>query len=371
LILVFAFTLVSLFVPAAPDGGSATVPQWTKNVTRDLGLRRFDNFDTKTWTQQQGVAFLSSTRLAVYQVVRSEQVPALQARSESGGAGSFQLRIVILDVESGREIHHLELPTNAEQASVLPTTEAKFLVRTGNTLYLYSPDFERLATRLLPSGDRGNREEWQVRVSPSGSFVFLAHKLVFESGDKDRIEVQMLDASNLELLRTIPVSFLAFWSAGDDFLISKTQSTRDEYASVSLDGNWHPLLQDDPYCAHLYTFRALPSGNVAEVSCGFKARVIDSSGKVLHSFRVETSQAIDSVQGGDGFLAAQVFHRKTDSFGNGHSNHQGAIWQFRLGDSDPCRAVSAKYEGVRYTLGQKGALAVVDGESLSFFPPIE
>jgi hypothetical protein len=181
----------------------------------------------------------------------------------------------------------------------------------------------------------------------------------------------MLDAKSLELLRNIPVSFLAFWSAGDEFLISKTQTTRDEYAAVTLDGSWHPLSQGDPYCAHLYTFRALPSGNIAEVSCGLRARILDSAGKVLHSFSVETNQAIDSVQGTEGFVAAEVFNRKRDLFDQGHPNSQLAIWQFRLGDSDAVRAIETKYQGIRYSLGGKGALAVVDGESLSVFSAIK
>ena len=87
--------------------------------------------------------------LCIRSTVRAQQT-RLAPRDASGGSGNFILEIKILNAADGSEIKSLQLPTNAEFSKVIATRDGKFIVRTGDILYLYSADFTRLASHALP-----------------------------------------------------------------------------------------------------------------------------------------------------------------------------------------------------------------------------
>src|SRR6202035_28069 len=105
--------------------------------------------------------FLSPERILVYQVNRSRGPAKLSARDASGGSGNFILQIKVLNAQDGAEIKSLQLTTNAEFSKVLATRDGRFIVRTGDVLYLYSSDFARLASRSLPLQRQVQEERWQ------------------------------------------------------------------------------------------------------------------------------------------------------------------------------------------------------------------
>ena len=124
--------------------------------------------------------FISPERLLVYQVNRSRATTKLAPRDASGGSGNFILEIKILNAADGSEIKSLQLPTNAEFSKVLATRDGKFIVRTGDILYLYSADFTRLASHALPLKRQVQEEGWQIGVSPSGDEVELVHQQILK-----------------------------------------------------------------------------------------------------------------------------------------------------------------------------------------------
>ena len=146
-------------------------PKWKVDLTQRYGFQAFDRTINFRWTLHQGLLFISPERLLVYQVNRSRAATKLQARDASGGSGNFILEIKVLDAQDGSEIKSLQLPTNAEFSKVLATRDGKFIVRTGDILYLYSADFTRLASHPLPLKRQVQEEGWQIGVSPSGDEV--------------------------------------------------------------------------------------------------------------------------------------------------------------------------------------------------------
>src|SRR6478609_11783710 len=111
--------------------------KWKIDLTEKYGVQAFDRTINFRWTLHQGVLFISPERLLVYQVNRLRGTTRLAPRDASGGSGNFILEIRILSAADGSEIKSLQLPTNAEFSKVLATRDGKFIVRTGDILYLY------------------------------------------------------------------------------------------------------------------------------------------------------------------------------------------------------------------------------------------
>src|SRR6478609_2621100 len=141
-------------------------PKWRVNLRQRYEFQAFDRTINFRWTLHQGVLFISPERLLVYQVNRSREKTRLAPRDASGGSGNFILEIKVLNAADGTEIKSLQLPTNAEFSKVLATRDGKFIVRTGDILYLYSADFEKLASKPLPLKRAVLGEGWQIGVSP-------------------------------------------------------------------------------------------------------------------------------------------------------------------------------------------------------------
>src|SRR5262249_10507775 len=146
--------------PRAPE------PKWTINLMDKFELQAFDRTIKFPWSLHQDVVFLSPDRVLVYQVNRSRAAVKLKPRDASGGSGNFVLDIRILSAVDGHEIKALQLTTNATASKIMATREGRFLVRTGDVLYLYSANFEPIASKALPLLRAVQEEEWQMDVSP-------------------------------------------------------------------------------------------------------------------------------------------------------------------------------------------------------------
>src|ERR1041385_3281251 len=124
-------------------------PKWKIDLTERYGFQAFDRTINFRWTLHQGVIFLSPARVLVYQVNRSRGETRLAARDASGGTGNFILQIKVLDAKDGSEVKSLDLPTNADFSKVIATHDGKFIVRTGDVLYLRSEEHtSELQSRL-------------------------------------------------------------------------------------------------------------------------------------------------------------------------------------------------------------------------------
>src|SRR5690349_2021712 len=174
-----AATLLCLCWPMHGKAQNAGL-KWRVDLRERYEFQAFDRTINFRWTLHQGVLFISPNRVLVYQVNRARGPAKLAARDASGGSGNFTLAIRVLNVQDGKEIKSMDLPTSAEFSKVIATRGGKFIVRTGDILYLYSANFEMLASKSLPLERQVQEEGWQIGVSPSGEEVALVHQQIFK-----------------------------------------------------------------------------------------------------------------------------------------------------------------------------------------------
>jgi hypothetical protein len=380
-----AMVLLSLCWPAGVSAENAQ-PKWAVDLRQRYGLQAFDRTINFRWTLHQGVLFISPERLLVYQVNRSRGPARLAARDASGGSGNFMLEIKVLNAKDGGEVKSLQLPTNAEFSKVIATRDGKFIVRTGDVVYLYSADFARLASHALPLKRQAQEEGWQIGVSPSGDEVQLVHQQIIKrnalspssSVEKAQVDIEILSADNLETIKSFSLPwFLAAWSAADHALLSSSPTTWAPAATFGLlafDGQWSALMPDWTSAEHpcAYQAVALEHQLFAAFGCG-NLSVFPRTGEKLFSLKTGTKEFVGSLLGGGDFLAIQWERRfvRHDT----SANIPIAMAQplrvdlYALTGSRPLVSVGLHHSNIYYAVSQKGSLAVVDGTSLELFSP--
>jgi hypothetical protein len=361
-------------------------PKWKIDLLERYHFQAFDRTVNFRWTLHQGVLFISPERLLVYQVNRSRGPAKLAARDASGGSGNFILEIKVLNAHDGAEVKSLQLTTNAEFSKVLATRDGKFIVRTGDVLYLYSADFTRLASHALPLKRQAPEEGWQIGVSPSGDQIQLAHQQIIKrnalspssSVEKAQVDVEILSAENLATIKSFSLPwFLASWSAADNALLSSSPTTWAPAATFGLlafDGQWSPLMPDWTSAEHpcAYQAVALEHQLFAAFGCG-NLSVFPRTGEKLFSLKTGTKEFVGSVLCGGDYLAIQWerhFVRHDTS-----ANIPIAMAQplrvdlYELKSTHPLMSVGLHHDNIYYAVSLNGALAVVDGTSLELFSP--
>jgi len=359
--------------------------KWKIDLTEKYGFQAFDRTINFRWTLHQGVLFISPERLLVYQVNRSRATTRLAPRDASGGSGNFILEIKILNAADGTEIKSLQLPTNAEFSKVLATRDGKFIVRTGDILYLYSADFTRLASHALPLKRQVQEEGWQIGVSPSGDEVELVHQQILKRSaispaskvEKAQADIEILSADNLETIKSFSLPwFLASWSGADGALLSSSPTTWSPSASfglLSFAGQWTSLMPDWTSVEHPCTYQevALEHKLFAAFGCG-NFSIFPQTGERLFFLKTGKKEFVNSVQGGGDFMAIQWEHR---SIRRDIANIPVAVAQplrvdlYQIRSSNPLLSVTLHHNNIYYAVSQSGALAVVDGTSLNLYSP--
>ena len=359
--------------------------KWKIDLTEKYGFQAFDRTINFRWTLHQGVLFISPERLLVYQVNRSRSTTRLAPRDASGGSGNFILEIKILNAADGTEIKSLQLPTNAEFSKVLATRDGKFIVRTGDILYLYSADFTRLASHALPLKRQVQEEGWQIGVSPSGDEVELVHQQILKRSaisptskvEKAQADIEILSADNLETIKSFSLPwFLASWSGADGALLSSSPTTWSPSASfglLSFAGQWTSLMPDWTSAEHPCTYQAVALEHklFAAFGCG-NFSVFPQTGERLFFLKTGTKEFVNSVLGGGDFMAIQWEHR---SIRRDIANIPVAVAQplrldlYQIHSSNPLLSVTLHHNNIYYAVSQSGALAVVDGTSLNLYSP--
>ncbi|MGZ4855146.1 MAG: hypothetical protein ACXVKH_07960 [Candidatus Angelobacter sp.] len=369
---------------SACAGAESAQPKWTADLRQRYEFQAFDRTINFRWTLHQGVLFISPERVLVYQVNRSRGAAKLAARDASGGSGNFILEIKVLNAQDGSEVKSLQLPTNAEFSKVIATRDGRFIVRTGDVLYLYSADFTRLASHALPLKRVTQEEGWQIGVSPSGDEVQLVHQQIIKrsalspssSVEKAQVDIEILSSDNLEVIKSFSLPwFLAAWSAADHALLSSSPTTWAPAATFGLlafDGQWSPLMPDWTSAEHpcAYQAVALEHQLFAAFGCG-NLSVFPRTGEKLFSLKTGTKEFVGSVQGGGDYLAIQWERRfvRHDT----SANIPVAMAQplrldlYGLRSSQPLLSVGLHHGNIYYAVSENGALAVVDGTSLALF----
>jgi hypothetical protein len=361
-------------------------PKWKVDLQERYGFQAFDRTINFRWTLHQGVIFISPERVLVYQVNRSRGPTKLAARDASGGSGNFILEIKILNAADGGEITSLQFPTNAEFSKVLATRDGKFIVRTGDILYLYSADFARLASHAMPLKRQVQEEGWQIGVSPSGDEVQLVHQQILKRSaisptskvEKAQADIEILSADNLETIRSLSLPwFLVAWSAADHALLSSSPTTWPPAASFGLltfDSQWAPLMPDWASSEHpcAYQAAALEHKLFAAFGCGHLS-VFQQTGEKLFVLKTGTKEFVNSVLGGGDYMAIQWERRSIRR--DTAANIPIAMAQplrldlYHIRSSQPLLSVALHHNNIYYAVSQSGALAVVDGTSLNLYSP--
>lgn len=182
------------------------------------------------------IAFLNDATLAVAFTTR-EEVEGLARRSNP----PLHLHVLLLDAGSGRLTREHEWGVSStDEAGILATNSGNLVIRTGDQVTLYSPDFEELRERELPACESpGEKGWWTVLMAPSGRTLFLNH-LCYGS---EKIDV--IDANTFKLLYSWP-SIGPGPESVSDSAISALRSQKSKPDGVYLgkfDGSWGPIYE--------------------------------------------------------------------------------------------------------------------------------
>ena len=381
-----AVLLLCATVGSAVDHRWPTTRRWTIDIKDKFDFQPFDRPITFRWTLHEDVVFLPPDKIILYQVNRAHGPVRLQRRDVSGGGGNFILEIRILSIADGRELAAIHLTTSADSSKVMATRDGRFIVRTGEILYLYSRNFEIIASKPLRLRREVQEEDWQVDVSPSGAKIALVHQQIFKRNHLSPTSEVKWAAADVEILReddlqtiksfTLPW-FLASWSAAEDALISSRpafDADSTTFGLLDFNGIWSPLLfawySPSQPCA--VRAGAVDPRLFVTYGCG-TVSVFPQNGQVVFTLKSSSKEYVGSVKGNSNTLAVVVdkHERKMDNAANlviqivkplrievyDFKNHKGIL--------------SAPVNGDRvyYAVSSQGAVAAVDGTSLTLYQP--
>lgn len=360
-------------------------PAWKINITQKYGLQAFDRTINFSWTLHQGVIFISPERVLVYQVNRLRTPVKLSGRDASGGSGNFTLQIKVLDAKDGSEVKSFDLPTNAGFSKIMPTHDGKFIVRTGDILYLYSPNFERLASRLLPLKRQSQEEGWQIGVSPSGRKVALVHQQIFHRNaisatsaiEKASSDIEILNADTLELIEgfTVP-SVSDYWNESDQLLLASTPqpsaSAAGLFGELAVDGTWAPVLPSwySAKQACPYQLTALPHDLFAAYGCGHFS-VFPRAGADVFLMKNKSDDFVGTLMQAGEYYAVEIDHRtilweKASNIPVARSQPRH-VDLYDLKGTVALMSIPVHNNNIYFAVSAQGSVIVGDGTSLAFF----
>lgn len=376
-------TLTSL-IAFGRGNPNRTEPSWRIDLKDKFDFESFDRDISFRWTMHQDVVFLSPDKVLVYQVNRSQKPVALAPRDASGGGGNFILEMRILSTVDGHEIKAISMTTNADSTKVMATRNGRFVVRTGEILYLYSADFQRIASKPLPFQKKVAEEAWQIGVSPSGKEVTVVHQQILQRDWKSptsdivkaSADVEIMNEENLQTISKFSLPWiLTSWSSGEHVLVSSKPWPSDNGTTFGLmdyRGNWSPLLfawySPSQPCA--YQASALDTRLFVTYGCGTLS-VFPQNGRTVFSLKSPSKEYVGSVRASGNDLAVQVDRHlvRMDNAGNIPIRVAKPL-RIDVYDTRNHKAVlSAPVHGERvyYALSAQGTLAVVDGTSLVLY----
>jgi hypothetical protein len=362
----------------------APEPAWKINITEKYGFQAFDRTINFRWTLHQGVLFISPERVLVYQVNRLRTPVKLSERDASGGSGNFILQIRVLDAKDGSEVKSLDLPTNADFSKIMPTHDGKFVVRTGDILYLYSANFERLASRSLPLKRQSQEEAWQIGVSPSGKKVALVHQQIFHRNavsatsaiEKASSDIEILNADTLQLIEgfTIP-SFWDYWNESDELLLASTPqpsaSAPGLFGEFAVDGRWSPVLPSwysaKQPCS--YKVAALPHDLFAAYGCDHFS-VFPRAGTDVFLMKTKSDDFVSLLMQAGEYYAVQIDHRTILWTANNVPVARSQPLHVDLYDlkgTVVLMSIPVHNSNIYFAVSEEGSMIVGDGTSLAFF----
>ncbi len=165
-----------------------------------------------------GVLFPTSDEVICYFVTKAD-AGQLVRRNELTPTDPFVLQFVAFDAKTGALKFRKQLPTHSGISSVMMNDEGNFIVRNGDFLRLYSPDFKVLRERKLEGVKK--YDYWELRLSPTGRTLLLKHYI------PSNTHIEILRSSSLSPLGSGLDRALSFrFAISDDSLATAEESTR-------------------------------------------------------------------------------------------------------------------------------------------------
>lgn len=379
LAIVIAFTVLSTAM-------KRDTALWSVDLEKRYGFDTFDREISAKWTGQQGVVFLSPDRVLVYQVNRLRAVHKLAPRTQSGGAGNFALQIRVMDSHDGHNLRELDLTTNAAESSVVPINDSHLLIRTGDQLFLYSADFERLAEKDLPLKRAASTETWTIAVSPSGAEIALLHSQIFYDPQllmdgtvlnegKAQTDIEIIDPATLQMRKQFSLQHsLVFWALLDGRFVSSDPAhsySRGAVGTLSFDGQWKPIITafkvEHNECT--YHMAAVAPDAVALFGCD-KMVALSSEGQKLFS-RDDARTSFNAASAKGDYLAMQCNRYRMARDNPAGSNYvqtvPDRIEVLRLPKFERTLSVPMSNEHAYFAISPQGQLAVLEGTHLRMF----
>jgi hypothetical protein len=381
--LVIAFLAAGMWLASAAKKEAAL---WSVDLEKRYGLQTFDRPISARWTGQQGVAFLSPDKVLVYQVNRLREQRKLAPRSKSGGAGNFGLQIRVLDARDGHDLKQLDLSTNAMQSSVEPVNDNRFVVRTGDQMFLYSADFQRLAQKDLPLVRAASNETWTIAISPSGAEMAVIHAQIFYEPQllmdgtvmnegKAQTDIEILDPATLQTQKKFSLQHsLAFWTLLDGKFVSSDPAhsySNGEVGTLDFEGHWKPIMTgfkiEHNGCS--YRMAAVGPDAVALYGCD-KLIGLTAEGQKLFS-RDDGRTTFNSLIGKGDYVAVECNRyrvgRSTPEGGTYVQTVPDRIEVMRLPRFENVFSIPLKNERSYSAMSARGLLAEVDGSQLRVY----
>lgn len=379
--LIFFLVFGSLLATAKKEA-----PVWSVDLEKRYGLQPFDRDISAKWTGQQGVVFLTADKVLVYQVNRAREQRELSARGKSGGAGNFALMIRVMDAHDGHDLKQLDLTTNAMQSSVTPVSDGRFVVRTGDQMFLYSGDFQRLAQKELPLKRAASTETWTIAVSPSGAEMALIHAQIFYDPQlladgtvmnegKALTDVEILDPSTLQTRKQFTLQHsLVFWALLDGKFVSSDPAhsySHGEIGTLDFDGHWKLITTgfkiEHNECP--YHMAAVGADAVALFGCE-KILGLSTAGQKLFS-RDDASTSFNSISARGDYLALACDRYRMGRISPTSSTFVQTVPDrlevMRVSKFEKVFSIPLKNERLYFEVSPWGRMAVVEGSQLRMF----
>jgi len=222
-----------------------------------------------------GVLFPTSDEVICYFVTKAD-AGQLVRRNELTPTDPFVLQFVAFDAKTGALKFRKQLPTRSGISSVMMNDEGNFIVRNGDFLRLYSPDFKVLRERKLEGVKK--YDYWELRLSPTGRTLLLKHYI------PSNTHIEILRSSSLSPLGSGLDRALSFrFAISDDSLATAEESTRGllrkfvEPWRVIWEGKSHLCLPTPAFVTNTELLTL----------CWYELTVVNTKGQIIMQDRLE------------------------------------------------------------------------------------
>lgn len=277
------------------------------------------------------------------------------------------MQVVFLDSQTGKELRTLRLVTSGSDFSgVYPTHDGRFLVRTGQVLRLYSPSFDELASRSI--AELPAKDTWVLQVLPSGRHVYA------ESWAGKRVAT-VLDADTLETVANLRPSDVALWPQVTR-LFPDLAGSLPQPGFFTPEGNWQTVDLHSKRASCVFWTVVHPTNITQRLGGGRgceQLKLFSSDGRLF--WNVPVRNEAHSLLYDSRLLAVEIHRHLPDPFDTGVSSKPLRISVYDLATkSEKCSIpiigpVSDWWSSMFYDVSAAGTVAVIQGNTLSFYQP--